>query len=567
MLIPPAPPRPERTAKKATAFAGEYWAPEDDMSMADKIAFLSEVEREAILKGMDPEALLYDFTFWGRPSQLSAVNSKTWMTVCLAGRGWGKSRVLSEAIHKYAKDHPKSRLLLLGRTAAEVREVMVLGDSGVMAVANPADAPVYKPGTRQLIWPNGSTALCISAEKPDALRGQQFHASFCDEIGSYKQSSGSGLMDAFDQVKIATRLPGDIKIFVATTPRRVPIITNLVEQAEKEPHRIKLIRGSTMANRHLTADYMDIVSGMYNGTSLGRQELDGELLMDVEGALLSLDTIEDYRRDDLDGTDFWRHLPHRVIGVDPSITAKPGDLCGIVVVGATGEKRLHKRQAFVLEDASIQGSPAVWAKKVVEVARKYGAVVVAESNQGGEMVRMIIKEVDDRVPVTLVHAKVGKMERAQPVGAAYEQGRVHHTDFLSELEDQLTTWSPDQKKSPDRMDAAVWGLTSLLVEPPKDWIGKISISTHAAHQKLPDVRDTDPFRAAEPRKPRGAELDEIKRRLFDIDPADPYGTVRDAEEAGLRRRVIPSQRALVLPGAHSNHGRANPFAPPVRGIR
>lgn len=567
MLIPPAPPRPERVAKKKTAFAGEYWAPEDDLSVADRVAMLTQEEQDEILRDLDPDSLLYDFTFWGRPSQLSAVNSKSWMTVCLAGRGWGKSRVLSEAIHKYAMDHPKSRLLLLGRTAAEVREVMVLGDSGVMSVVNPKDAPIYKPGTRQLVWPNGSSALCISAEKPDALRGQQFNAAFCDEIGSYKQSSGAGLMDAFDQVKIATRLPGDLKIFVATTPRRVPIITNLVEQAAKEPTRIKLIRGSTAANRHLTADYMEIVTGMYSGTSLGRQELDGELLMDVEGALLNIETIEENRRDDLDSSDFWMRLPHRVVGVDPSITSKPGDECGIVVVGSTGEKHLHKRQAFVLEDASVQGSPAVWARQAIKLARKYKAVIVAESNQGGEMVRMVIKGIDDGVPVTLVHAKVGKMERAQPVGAAYEQGRIHHTDFHSKLEDQLTTWSPDQPGSPDRMDAAVWALTSLLVKEPDDWIGRISISNGAARQTLPETRDHDPFRAAEPRKPRGKELEEIKQRLFDIDPNDPYGTVRDAQEAGLPTRVIPAQRALRLPGSGSNHGRANPFAAPVRRIR
>lgn len=458
MAIPPKPPPREAVplVPVKPAHVGEYWAPEDDLSQADIVATLPPEEQAEILKGVDMARLQYDFKFWGRPSQLSAVNSEAWVTVCLAGRGWGKSRVLSEAIDKYAMENPGSRLLLLGRTAAEVREVMINGDSGVLNVVDPSHRPTWNQNNRRLTWPNGSFALCLSAEKADALRGQQFHAAFCDEIGSYKMNPGSGLMNAFDQVKVATRLGEFPRIFVATTPRRVPIITELVEQAAKEPDKVKLIRGSTLANRALSAAYKEAVVGMYEGTALGRQELDGELLMDVDGALLQQSVIDEHRRDDLGPTEFWKELPHRVIGIDPSVTTKPGDYCGIVAVGATGEKKLYKRQAFVLEDASIQGSPDAWARKAVEMARKYKAAIVAEANQGGELVKMVIQNVDPRVPVTLVHAKVGKKQRADPVGACYERGRVHHVDWFTKLEEELTTWSEESSnKSPDRMDACV----------------------------------------------------------------------------------------------------------------
>lgn len=573
MAIPPKPPPREAVplVPAKPAHVGEYWPPEEDLSQADIVATLPPDEQAEILKGVDMAKLQYDFKFWGRPSQLSAVNSTAWVTVCLAGRGWGKSRVLSEAIHKYAMDNPGCRLLLLGRTAAEVREVMINGDSGVLNVVDPAVRPTWNQNSRKLTWPNGSFALCLSAEKPDALRGQQFHAAFCDEIGSYKQNPGTGLMNAFDQVKVATRLGEFPRIFVATTPRRVPIITELVEQAAKEPDKVKLIRGSTLANRALSAAYKEAVVGMYEGTALGRQELDGELLMDVEGALLQQSVIDDHRRDDLGPTEFWKELPFRVIGVDPSVTARPGDLCGIVAVGATGEKKLYKRHAFVLEDASLQGSPDVWAKKAVEMARKYKAVIVAEANQGGELVKMVIQGIDPRVPVTLVHAKVSKKQRADPVGACYERGAVHHVDWFTELEDELTTWSEESSnKSPDRLDAAVWAVTSLLVTPPKDWVGRLAVTGSAHTRHLPDTRGYDPHRAAEPRRPVGQELADIKKRLFDIDPSDPseYGSLYDGDEENLPRRVIPSQRSIPLSiGGDVGRSRTGPFGAPSVKIR
>lgn len=436
---------------------GHFYPPEEDLSLADHLAALPPEEREEILAELDMEELEHSAEFWMRPSQLAAIQSEHWMTVCLAGRGWGKTRVLSEAIHKYAMENPGARLALVGRTTSDVRDVLILGDSGILEVTPPRERPKYRPMVRRVIWENGAEAMTFSAERPDGIRGAQFHAAFCDEIGSYRTNSGSSLMNAFDQIKVATRLGDKPKIFVATTPRRVPQIIDLVEQADKKPDQVLLIRGSTLANRHLSESYKEVITGMYDGTALGRQEIDGELLADVEGALLHQSVLDEHRRDDVP-SDFWKSLPYRVVGVDPSVSATPNDECGIVVCGATAERKLYKRDGYVLEDASVLGSPAVWAKEVVRMARKYRAVVVAEDNQGGEMVRMIIKEQDPKVPVTLVRSKAGKKDRAEPVGLAYERGRVHHTDWFGMLESQLTTWAPDEgMKSPDRLDACLTG--------------------------------------------------------------------------------------------------------------
>lgn len=470
---------------------GLFFSPEEDLSLADQVAMMGEAEREEILSDLNMDALQWDPEFWLRPSQLALVNSKYWMTIALAGRGWGKTHVLTTAIHKYAMENPGSRLLLLGRTTADVRDVMILGSSGIMSLTNPEERPKYNPATRRLTWPNGSSALCYSAERPDALRGIQTHASFCDEVAAYRTNAGAGLANAFDQVQIATRLGSKPQIFVATTPKRVPMIVDLVERAEREPDRILIVRGPTSANRALSDSYKETVEGLYAGTALGRQELDGELLTDVDGALLHQSVIDKHRFDPKNET-WWEELPHRVIGVDPSVSATPNDECGIVAVGATGERKMYQRTAYVLEDGSMLGSPDKWAKRAVEMARKYRAVIVAEKNQGGEMVRLVIQAEDPHVPVLLVSAKVGKMQRAEPVGTAYERGSVRHAGLFPELEAQLTGWAPDMGMgSPDRMDAAVHAVTALVVVKPKGAFGRVTVAGDPSQTTL-DVKDHNP---------------------------------------------------------------------------
>lgn len=444
------------------------------------------------------------------------------------------SHVLSIAMHQYAMRNPGSRLLLLGRTTSDVRDVMINGSSGILNIVNPEERPKYNPAARRLTWGNGSTALCYSAERPDSLRGIQTHASFCDEVAAYRSNPGAGLANAFDQVKIATRLGDHPQIFVATTPKRVPMILELVQQAEEDPSRVLLVRGPTSANKALSASYKETVEGLYAGTALGKQELEGELLTDVDGALLHQDVIDASRLKPEDAPEgWWEHLPYRVVGVDPSVSSKPSDECGIVVVGATGERKMYKRTAFVIEDASLLGAPDKWAKEVVRMARKYRAIVVAEKNQGGEMVRMVIQAEDPFVPVVLVHAAVAKEQRAEPVGTAYERGSVRHADFFPELEAQLTSWAPGMgMASPDRMDALVHAVTSLLVVPPKGMVGRVTVAGNPSTVYM-DVRDHNPAH----RYPE----DSFLRSNGFMEPAED--TVEDGKQLVLakagRQRHIP----------------------------
>lgn len=501
-----AEPRIRKVYTPPAGGVGLYFTPEQDMSNADIVAQLPEDERLKAIESMseaEQEALAWDSDFWLRPSQLALANSESWMTVALAGRGWGKSHVLSIAMHNFAMKYPKSRLILLGRTASDVRDVMVWGASGVMNIVKPEERPSFNPSTRKLTWKNGSYALCYSAERADSLRGVQAHASFCDEVAAYKSNPGSGLANALDQARIATRLQyidedgrkHEPQIFIATTPKRVPLILDLVKQAEEDPNKVLLVRGPTRANRALSDGYKETMEGMYAGTAIGKQELDGEILTDVDGALLSMPVIEGTRVDVSDKNfdiNHWEKLPYRVIGVDPSVSSEPNDECGIVAVGATGERKMYLRSAYVLEDASILGSPDVWAKEVVRMARKYKAVVVAEKNQGGELVRMVIKQQDPYVPVVLVHASVSKEQRAEPVGTAYERGSVRHVGEFAELEAQLTSWAPKMGlASPDRMDALVHAVTSVLIKPPKEIAGQISIIGNPSEHHLP-VKDHSP---------------------------------------------------------------------------
>lgn len=499
------PPKKKPRPTTTSVGLGYYIPAHEDLALADVIAALPEKDQAAALDGVDPESLLYDFEFWGRPSQLYALKSKAWLTVCLAGRGYGKTRVLSEWVHKKAMENPGCRIALVGRVTSDVRDVILMGDSGIMNVAPPHERPRYVATMRRVIWPNGSEAMTFSADIANQLRGPQFHFAAADELGSWRVKPDSSGLNAWDNLKIATRLGDHPQIMVATTPRRVPAMLEIMGQAEETPDKVQLVRGSTFSNKHLSQGYFDVVTGLYAGTHLGAQELEGELIGDINGALLKMETIDDHRELELDPYSFALSLPFRAIGVDPSVSERPNDECGIVAVGSTGERLLHKRQAYVFEDASLLGSPEVWAKEAVRMAEKYNAVIVVEDNQGGEMVRMIMKNVNHKIPVVKVKATHGKALRAEPVVLAYEQGRVHHTDYFGDLESQLTTWVPGETlKSPDRLDAAVHGLAALVVKQPKGWSSEIRISSLAARASLPGVGSgVTPITAAASRRMPG----------------------------------------------------------------
>lgn len=438
-------------------------------SLMELIAELPPKEQEEALADLDPESLLWDWTMWGRPEQHAPEGDwSVWLY--LAGRGAGKTRAASEWVREEAKhtDGYQRRFALVARTAADVRDVIVEGDSGIMNVSPESEKPHYEPSKRRLTWPNGNMATCFTADEPDSLRGPQFTHAWGDEVAAWRQTPDGAGLTAFDNLRIATRLGPNPKMLLTTTPKRVPLLYDLL--AEQKDGKTVVTRGSTFDNAgNLAKVYIDGIVGIYGGTSTANQELYGDMLDAVEGALWT-DEMINISRDVMPN-----YAPLRVIGVDPSVAENPKDECGIVVCASTVEHDLYKRQAWVMEDASIHGSPEVWAMEVVRMARKYGCPVVAEVNQGGALVTNAIRAIDPTIKVLEIHSKQGKRLRAEPVQLAYEQGRVHHVGSkLDVLETQMTSWIPSDTgagKSPDRVDALVHALTALLIQPPKGFHG------------------------------------------------------------------------------------------------
>lgn len=691
-----------------------------EKSLAQAVAELPDAEREQVLAGLELDDLQYDPQFWLRPTQLRPINETDWqLAAMVAGRGAGKTRSMCEWSRKKAQGRP-TRGALVARTAADVRDVLVAGESGILAVSPPSERPDYEPSKRLLTWPNGTTALCFSSEAPDQLRGPQFDWSVCDEIACIPAgvliitehgevpieevqigelvrtrsgwnrvlwsgptrvnaelweietaeghcvratpdhlvwtqrgwvrvdalvrgdtlttwpSSSSGMaaagtetartattetgqdgsstvrsghpstgrsqagttstmqtttaattrsttssacptpstpattsparglpsspasghenarsasgrtrssalslapgvekrsprpdhgpssamtprivepltvatvsavrplpereqtydltveheheffangilvhnswkylpdesgLTAWDNVRLATRLGEHPQIFAGTTPKRTPFMRSLLKAAETETG-VLLLRGSTKDNRgNLSQTYIDMIYGLYEGTALAQQELEGIMLDDIDGALWDERLIEEFR---VLGIPKMRR-PLVAVGVDPSVSEKPGDETGIVVAVVDSAIRdMYKRHAYILSDASLQAAPEMWAKVLVgEVRRFRGAPVIAETNQGGGLIKAVLTGIDPDIRVFGVHSRYGKAIRAEPVVLAAQQGRVHHVGYFPELEDQLCTWVPDEsRKSPDRLDAYVHVLTALLVKQP-----------------------------------------------------------------------------------------------------
>jgi phage terminase large subunit-like protein len=448
-------------------------------SLMELIALLSPEEQEAVLADMDMDTLIWDWSAWGRPEQ-HAPDGHWNIWAYIAGRGAGKTRTAAEWVREEAKNTSEGilRFGLVARTAADVRDVIVEGESGIINVTPPSERPLYEPSKRRLTWPNGNTATLFTADEPDGLRGPQFHRAWGDEVAAWRQTPDAAGMTAFDNLRVGTRLGATPKIVVTTTPKRVPLLFQLIDESKKDT-LVRITKGSTFDNAgNLSAGYINAITGVYEGTRLARQELYGEMLDDVDGALWTDEMIAAGRQAHMP-----MGVPLRVIGVDPSVAENPRDECGIVVCASTGDRDLYKREAWILEDASIHGSPEVWANKVVEMARKWMCPVVAEVNQGGALVRNAINAIDPNVKVLEVHSKYGKALRAEPVVLAYEQGRIHHVGYLADLESQMTFWIPGEGKSPDRVDALVHALTALMIKPPAGFVGgRIKAKSPAARR-------------------------------------------------------------------------------------
>lgn len=438
---------------------------------ASSIASLPPAQRAAWLASLNANELAhleYDWTFWARPDQIAPEGQwRIWAAI--AGRGWGKTRVGAEFAIGEART-PKTRGALIGRTAADVRAVMVEGDSGILACSPPWFRPKWEPSfgdAGRLVWPNGAMAVGYSAEQPQALRGPQHHWGWCDELAAWRR-----MRDAWDMYRFGLRLGSTPRTCITTTPTPSALIKELIADKRKAPDGsalVRIVRGSTYANAaNLAADFLAELLAKYEGTRLGRQELMGEILTDKPGALWTLTVLERTR---LGATGMPADLPDMrriVVAIDPPVSSKENaDECGIVVAGLGADGH-----GYVLADESERGlDPKQWAEKAIAAYASHGADrIVAEANQGGEMVSTVLRQVDANVPVKLVHATRGKYLRAEPVSALYAQARVHHAGVFKTLEDQMTDFTPDFDRtkagySPDRLDALVWALTELMLAP------------------------------------------------------------------------------------------------------
>jgi phage terminase large subunit-like protein len=454
-------------------------------SIMEHLALLSEEERLAALADIDPDGLMWDWSVWARPEQLAppGIDWSVWLV--MAGRGFGKTRLAAEWIREQAKytTTGQRRFALVARTAADVRDVIVEGESGIINISPPSEKPHYEPSKRRLTWPNGNTASLFTADEPDGLRGPQFTHAWGDEIAAWRQTPDAAGMTAFDNLRVGTRLGANPQMVVTTTPKRVPLLYKLIEESRTDKGNVIITKGSTLDNAgNLSSSYLNTITGVYEGTALARQELYGEMLEDLEGAMWNEEMVEEARQ-----AVYPLNTPLRIIGVDPSVAENPRDECGIVVCASSVEPDLYKRHAWVLEDASIHGSPDTWARKVVEMARKWGCPVVAEVNQGGALVRNAILSIDPTIKVLEVHSKQGKQLRAEPIVLAYEQRRVHHIGYLQDLESQMYSWIPGEGKSPDRVDALVHAMTALLIKPPAGFSGGKIRAKSLADRRIPGV--------------------------------------------------------------------------------
>ncbi len=374
----------------------------------------------------------------------------TWLLI--GGRGAGKTRAGAEWIRAFAgaprrEGEADRRIALIGETAAEVRDVMIEGVSGLLGVHSHRERPDWQPSRRRLEWKNGAVAQAYSAEDPESLRGPQFSAAWADELAKWRHAEAT-----FDMLQFGLRLGARPRQVITTTPRPIALLKRLMA----DPSSAITHAGTKENARNLAPAFLDTILARYADTRLGRQEIDGELVEDRPDALWSRALIESCRVNEAPA------LQRIVVAVDPPVSSgEKADACGLVAVG-----RAENGVLYVLADESVAGlSPAGWAAKAVALWRRLAAdALVVEVNQGGEMVRAVIGEVDRTVPVIEVRASRGKWLRAEPVAALYEQGKVKHAGAFPALEDEMCDFGLDGLsggRSPDRLDALVWAITSL----------------------------------------------------------------------------------------------------------
>jgi len=429
---------------------------------ADDLRAMGE-DLEALLLKLGPakaEELAYTWPFWARPQQMAPAGDwNTWFIN--AGRGFGKTRAGVEWVRGLVKKGYK-RIAAIAATNSDIERVMINGESGFLSrcwegdktdKGVPMGKPVWSPTKRLLTWENGAYVQFFSAEEPERLRGPQFEAAWCDELAAWNRDR-----DTWDMLQFCLRLGKHPQTCVTTTPKP----TKLVRDIMKNPKTV-VTYGSTFDNSaNLAATYLQSVKDMYDGTRLGRQELYAEVLDEASGALWTRELLSKCEVEVDDPLAFSETLARVVVSVDPAVSSNAeSDMTGIVVAGMD-----INGVCYILHDATERYTPEGWAAKAIELYHLYGADrIVAERNQGGEMVRYTFKTIDETIPIKLVHASRGKFARAEPVSSLYERGRVKHVRGLDLLEDQMVQWEPlGSIGSPDRLDAMVWAVTELALK-------------------------------------------------------------------------------------------------------
>jgi phage terminase large subunit-like protein len=408
---------------------------------AASIISLPSASRQYFLDNLDEsdaKRMFEGWEYWAHPAQRPPEGDwRIWLL--LGGRGCGKTRAGAEWIAHGIRARSMRRVALIAATHADARSVMIEGASGMLSVSESAS---YEPSNRRILWPGGAVATVMSAEEPDSIRGHQFDAAWCDEFCKWEDPQG-----ALDMALMGLRLGEDPRMAITTTPRNIAALRDLIASSE-----VALTQSKTDDNKaYLAPGFLKAMQARYAGTRLGRQELDGDLIEDNEAALWRRDWIENAR------VKAAPPLQRIVVAVDPPVSVK-GDECGIVVAGRT-----ESGKAYVLADRSKGGlTTRRWAERVADAYEEFACdCVVAEANQGGDMVKSVLLQAAANLPLKLVHATRSKQVRAEPAALRYEQGRVHHAGVFAELEDQMCQYD-GTGKSPDRMDALVWALAELF---------------------------------------------------------------------------------------------------------
>ena len=424
---------------------------ESDADMQRRIRRLEENERKSLFRALTRgQQRNYEdrWSIWAHGGQMAPPGDwRVWLI--RAGRGFGKTRAGAEWISEIARTTPDARIALVGATVEDVRRVMIEGEAGLLKVARVDEAVDYRSGAGELVFASGARAAIFSAAAPEKLRGPEHCAAWCDELAKWRYGDA-----AWDNLMLGLRIGDTPRAVVTTTPRPIPLLQRIMTMRDMVE-----TRGSSHDNPHLPASFLAAIEAQYGGTRLGRQEIAGELLTDVVGALWSRSMLEACR------VAAAPKLVRTVVAVDPPASVD-GDACGIIAVGLGADGR-----GYVLEDASVRGlSPEGWARAVARCATRHQADrVIAEKNQGGNMVASVLRAADAGLPLALVHASQGKVKRAEPVATLYEAGKVSHVGAFPDLEDELCGFVigggyDGPGRSPDRADALVWALEELVLK-------------------------------------------------------------------------------------------------------